>query len=169
VFGLFSGAAMVMFENVPTGFLPLEDKGVLFADVKLPDGASLQRTEEVVARIVDMAKASDGVADVISFSSFSIIGGNGSNVALVIAILDPWDERTASNLAWYRFLGVLNQKLATIPEANAFAFPVPPVSGLENSGGVEAELQNITGGSSQELASVASSFIFHLNQLSEVA
>jgi len=158
-----------MFKSVPTGFLPLEDKGVLFVDVKLPDGASLQRTEEVVDRIVEMTKASDGVSDVISVSGFSIIGGNASNVALVIAILDPWDARTAPNLAWYRILGALNQKLATVPEANAFAFPLPPISGLGSSGGVEAELQDIAGGNPQELASVASSFIFHLNQLSEVA
>lgn len=168
-FGVFVAAAAVMFKNVPTGFLPLEDKGVLFADVKLPDGASLQRTDEVVARIVDMTKSMEGVADVISVSGYSIIAGNASNVALVIAILDPWEARTESHLAWYRILGGLNGKLATIPEANAFAFPLPPISGLGSSGGVEAELQDIAGGSPRDLASVASSFIFHLNQLPEVA
>lgn len=168
-FGLFIGAAAVMFQNVPSGFLPLEDKGVLFADVQLPEGASLKRTEEVVSRMVDMMQETDGVSDVISVTGVGLIAGNASNVALLIAILDPWDQRTASELAWYRILGAINQKLSTVPDANAFAFPLPPIMGLGTSGGLEAELQDIGGGTPRDLASVAGSFIYHLNQLPEVA
>jgi len=168
VFALFVGATAVMFQKVPTGFLPTEDKGVLFADVQLPDGASLQRTEAVVSRMVDMTREVDGVSDVISVSGYSLIAGGASNVALVIAILDPWEERTTRELAWYSILGKLNRKFATIPDANAFSFPLPPISGLGTSGGLEAELQDVAGGSPRELATVASSFIFHLNQVPEV-
>ena len=168
VFALFVAAAAVMFQKVPTGFLPIEDKGVLFADVQLPDGASLQRTEAVVSRMVDMTREIDGVADVISVSGVSLIAGSASNVALVIAILDSWEERTTRELAWYSILGKLNRRFATIPDANAFSFPLPPISGLGTSGGLEAELQDVAGGSPRELASVASSFIFHLNQIPEV-
>ena len=169
VFGLFAAASGMLFKQVPTGFLPIEDKGVLFVDVKLPDGASLQRTNEITARLVEITRSAPGVSDVISVSGYSIIAGNASNVALVIAVLEPWEARTTHDLAWYGILANLNGKFAAIPEANAFAFPVPTISGLGTGGGLEAELQDVAGGTPLELASVSSSFIFHLNQLPEVA
>ena len=99
---------MALWNSHPRVYLPIEDKGVLFADVQLPDGASLQRTEAVVSRMVDMTREIDGVADVISVSGVSLIAGSASNVALVIAILDSWEERTTRELAWYSILGKLN-------------------------------------------------------------
>lgn len=166
-FALFIAATFVLFQKVPTGFLPIEDKGVLFADVQLPDGASLKRTNEIVSGIVDKINATDGVADVISVTGTSIIAGAASNAALVIAILDPWDERTAPQHKWYNMLGKINQDLATIPGANAFAFPLPPIMGLGTSGGIEAELQDLEGRSPQALASAVRSLVFHSNQMPE--
>lgn len=166
-FAIFVVATFVLFQNVPTGFLPIEDKGVLFSDVQLPDGASLRRTDEIVTNIVDMALATDGVSDVISVSGTSIIAGAASNAALVISILDPWDQRTAEQHKWYNLLGSLNRDLATIPGANAFAFPLPPIMGLGTSGGLEAELQDLEGQSPQALASAVRSLVFHSNQLPE--
>lgn len=168
-FAIFMGATFVLFQNVPTGFLPIEDKGALFADVQLPDGASLKRTNEIVSGIVDNINATDGVADVISVTGTSIIAGAASNAALVIAILDPWDERTAPQHKWYNMLGKINQDLATIPGANAFAFPLPPIMGLGTSGGIEAELQDLEGRSPQALASAVRSLVFHSNQMPEFA
>lgn len=169
VFAIFAAAAFALFRSAPTGFLPVEDKGVLFSDVQLPDGASLKRTEEVASRVVEMMRATDGVADVISVSGYSIIAGAASNAALVIAILEPWDDRTAPEHKWYRILGAINGKLATIPEANAFAFPLPPIMGLGTSGGLEAELQDLEGQSPQALASAVRSLVFHANQQPEFA
>lgn len=169
IFAIFVGAAFMMFRTVPTGFLPTEDKGVLFSDIQLPDGASLKRTDEVVSGIVDMMKATDGVSDVISVSGFSLISGNASNAALAIAILDPWDKRTTPATKWFRILGRINQQLFAIPEASAFAFPLPPIMGLGTSGGLEAELQDLEGQSPQALASAVRSLVFHANQRPEFA
>ncbi len=166
-FALFVVATFFLFQNAPTGFLPIEDKGVLFSDVQLPDGASLRRTDEIVSGIVDTMNATDGVANVISVTGTSIIAGAASNAALVIAILDPWAERTAPQHKWYNLLGKINQDLATIPGANAFAFPLPPIMGLGTSGGIEAELQDIEGQSPQALASAVRSLVFHSNQMPE--
>ncbi|MBT5455308.1 MAG: multidrug efflux RND transporter permease subunit [Rhodospirillaceae bacterium] len=169
VFGIFAGAAFMLFRSAPTGFLPVEDKGVLFSDIQLPDGASLKRTDEVVSRIVDMMRATDGVSDVISVSGVSLISGSASNAALAIVILDPWDKRTAPQHKWFRILGRINRQLAAIPEANAFAFPLPPIMGLGTSGGLEAELQDLEGQSPQALASAVRSLVFHANQTPEFA
>lgn len=169
VFVIFAGATFALFRTAPTGFLPTEDKGVLFSDIQLPDGASLKRTDEVASRVVGMIKAVDGVADVISVSGYSLISGAASNAALVIVVLDPWDKRTAPQHKWFRILGRVNQELSAIPEANAFAFPIPPISGLGTSGGLEAELQDLEGQSPQALASVVRSLVFHANQRPELA
>jgi len=164
VFGMFVGATLFLFQNVPTGFLPTEDKGVLFSDIQLPDGASLTRTNELVSGVVDMIHETDGVSDVISVTGHSLIAGAASNAALVITILDPWDERTSEQHKWYNILDRINQGLAAIPGANAFAFPLPPIMGLGTSGGLEAELQDLEGRSPQELAAAVRSLVYHSNQ-----
>ena len=169
VFAIFGGATFMMFKNAPTGFLPTEDKGVLFSNVQLPDGASLSRTNEVVADIVDMMRATEGVQEVISVTGFSIISGAASNSALVIPILTPWSERTGPGLKWYEILGTLNAKLAGISSANAFAFPLPPIMGLGTSGGIEAELQDLQDRSPQEMAAAVRSLVVHANQSGEFA
>lgn len=169
VFAIFGGATFMMFKTAPTGFLPTEDKGVLFSNVQLPDGASLSRTNKVVTGIVDMMRNTEGVQDVISVTGFSIISGAASNSALVIPILTPWSERTAPGLKWYEILGTLNAKLAGISSANAFAFPLPPIMGLGTSGGIEAELQDLQDRSPQEMAAAVRSLIVHANQSGEFA
>lgn len=163
VFALFVAAAFMLFRDAPSGFLPIEDKGAFFADVQLPEGASLQRTADVTERITEMVRATDGVSDVISVAGVSLIGGAASNSALVIVMLDPWEERTAPEHKWFRILRAINGKLATIPEANAFAFPLPPIMGLGTGGGLEAELQDLEGRSPQELAAAVRSLVFHGN------
>lgn len=164
VFPIFGGATFMMFKNAPTGFLPIEDKGVLFSNIQLPDGASLTRTSEVVAEVVEMMRATEGVQDVISVTGFSIISGTASNAALVIPILTPWSERTGPGLKWYEILQTLNGKLAGISSANAFAFPLPPIMGLGTSGGIEAELQDLQDRSPQEMAAAVRSLVVHANQ-----
>lgn len=169
VFAIFGGATFMMFKSAPTGFLPTEDKGVLFSNVQLPDGASLSRTNEVVAGIVDMMRSTEGVLDVISVTGLSIISGAASNSALVIPILTPWSERTGPGLKWYEILVTLNAKLASISSANAFAYPLPPIMGLGTSGGIEAELQDLQDRSPQEMAAAVRSLIVHANQSGEFA
>lgn len=169
VFAIFGGATFMMFKNAPTGFLPTEDKGVLFGNVQLPDGASLSRTDEVVTGIVDMMLEVDGVDDVISVTGFSIISGAASNSALVIPILAPWNERTGPGLKWYEILGTLNGKLSTISSAEAFAFPLPPIMGLGTSGGIEAELQDLQDRSPQEMSAAVRSLIVHANKSDDFA
>lgn len=169
VFAIFGGATFMMFKTAPTGFLPTEDKGVLFSNVQLPDGASLSRTNEVVTGLVDMMLEVEGVQDVISVTGFSIISGAASNSALLIPILTPWDERTGPGLQWYEILGTLNAKLAGISSANAFAFPLPPIMGLGTSGGIEAELQDLQDRSPQEMAAAVRSLIVHANKSGEFA
>lgn len=164
VFGLFVVATAAMFMNVPTGFLPTEDRGVFLGNVQLPDGASLSRTEQVTDDVVEQVRKVPGVSDVISVAGFSIISGAASNASLVIPILEPWADREEPGLRWYEILGKLNGLLSQVPSANAFAFPLPPISGLGTSGGIEAQLQDLQDRTPQELAAAVRSLVVHANQ-----
>lgn len=169
VFGVFVGATLFMFQNVPTGFIPLEDKGVFFGNIQLPDGASLSRTELVADQATEMLLEVDGVTDVIAISGFSILGGAASNSALLIPILSEWDERTEPELRWFAILRNINQRLASLIEAEAFAFPLPPIAGLGTGGDIEAQLQDFQGRSPQELAAAMRSLVFSANQRPELS
>ncbi len=169
VFALFAAATGFLFARVPTGFLPLEDKGALMANIQLPDGASLSRTEEVARRASDMLADIDGVRDVLAVPGFSLLSGAAPNSALIIMIMDPWNQRKDFDKKWFSILRKANAKFATIASANAFAFPIPPIIGLGTGGGVEVELQDLSGGSPQELAAAARSLVFAVNQQPELA
>ncbi len=160
----FIAGTLGLFKMAPTGFLPLEDNGFFMSHIQLPDGASLNRTEEVVQEVTEMMLATDGVSDVIAISGMSIISGASSNAALIIPILTPWDERTTQPLQWYNILGKLNQQVATIPAAQGFVFPMPAIMGLGTGGGFEAKVLDLTGGSPDELAQAVRSLIFKANQ-----
>ncbi|ADJ28743.1 efflux RND transporter permease subunit [Nitrosococcus watsonii] len=161
---IFLVATVYLFLRAPSGFLPTEDKGVLMVNVQLPDGASLARTETVIDEITQMTRDTAGITDVISVTGFSILGGAASNAGLVIPILAPWDERSSPQLQWEPILGQLNASLASIATAEAFAFPPPPITGLGTGGGIEAQLQDLGGGSPQKLAAAMGSLVFAANQ-----
>lgn len=167
IFVAFFAGTVFMIAKVPTGFVPLEDKGVLLVNVQLPDGAALRRTDEVAAKMSTMIKEMDGVQDVISVTGYSILAGAGSNYALIIPILTPWSERTSSELRWFNILERMDEKLATVPEADAFVLPLPPIDGLGLSGGVTGQLQDNAGRPVQELASVTRALVVAVNEQPE--
>jgi len=164
IMAAFIAGTLGLFKAAPTGFLPLEDNGYFMSHVQLPDGASLNRTEEVMDEITNLMLEVDGVSDVIAISGYSIMSGAASNAALIIPILTPWDERTTPELQWYNILGTLNQKLATIPSAQGFVFPMPAIMGLGTGGGFEANVLDLNGGTADELAQAIRSLVFNANQ-----
>ncbi len=164
----FAGIAVMtglMFQSVPTGFLPYEDRGAFFANVQLPDGASLARTEEVTEGIVEDVLAINGVSDVISVSGFSLLSGVASNGALMVITLDHWDDRQTMETLWFRILRQINGRLATNIDAEAFAFPPPPIAGLGMSGGLEAQIQDVEARGAQDLAAAVRGFVFAANDV----
>lgn len=85
------------FKIISTGFIPDEDQGILLAQITLPDGASLSRTEEVSRKFVDQIKDIDG----INKEKLTVFGGNGSvNQSTVIIQLDEYAERKVSPVSW---------------------------------------------------------------------
>jgi len=161
---LFLAGTVYLIRTVPTSFVPLEDKGVLLVNVTLPEGASLARTKAAAAEMTRTLLGMDGIADVISVSGYSIIAGAGANYALLIPVLKPWSERTSAELRWFNILKHIDEKLAQVPGAEAFALPLPPIDGLGITGGITAQLQDYDDRGIQGLASVARALVVAANQ-----
>lgn len=158
-----------LLKVTPTGFIPNEDKGNFMVDIQLPDGAALIRTGEVMKQVTDAIKDEPGVANVMTVSGFSLIAGAvSSNAGLAIVTLDPWDERTDSELHQDVIVQKVQAKLSAISSANIRAFSLPAIPGLGSTSGLELVMTDQLGREAKDLASVMRSFIINANQAPEI-
>lgn len=148
------------FGSLPTGFLPAEDQGYVFANIQLPDAASLQRTEQVLAKVDKVLGNTPGVADWVSIGGFSLLTStNGSNLGLVAIVFDPWEDRTEPHLSQDAIVANLRSQFDQIQEAIVFAFVPPPIDGLGAAGGFQMQLQDRGAVGLAELQSVADEMV----------
>ncbi|SDQ34666.1 multidrug efflux RND transporter permease subunit [Pseudoxanthomonas sp. CF125] len=125
--------AGVMFKAVPAGFIPLQDKLYLIAGVKMPEGASIERTDAVLKKIATIAKGIEGVESEVAFPGLNPLQfTNTPNNGVVFFTLKPFDQRKNSAAA---ITAELNQKISGIQEGFAFALMPPPIQGLGNGSG----------------------------------
>ena len=163
--GAIFGGVYWLGGQVPSGFVPLEDRGAFMIDVRLPDAASMNRTSEVLERIDSILFETEGVADVITVPGYSIISGAvASNVGLHVVVLDTWEDRSDPELFLDNILADLRGEFAGIGSANIFPFNIPPIPGLGTTGGIELQLQDLGGRPASELAATMRSFVFSANQ-----
>jgi multidrug efflux pump len=133
----------VLFKAVPSGFVPTQDKQYLIGFAQLPDGATLDRTEQVIRRMGDIMLQQPGVENAVAFPGLSINGfTNSSNSGIVFAALKPFDERKSPALSGGAIAGQLNRQFAAIPDAFIVIFPPPPVQGLGTTGGFKLQIED---------------------------
>jgi len=143
VYLVLVGVTALLFKAVPSGFVPAQDKQYLIGFAQLPDGATLDRTEDVIRRMGDIALKHPGIENAVSFPGLSINGfTNSSNSGIVFVTLKPFAERTTPELHGAAIAGSLNQKFAAIDEAFIAMFPPPPVQGLGTTGGFKLQLED---------------------------
>lgn len=131
------------FTTLPTGFLPEEDQGYVFANIQLPDASSLQRTQAVMKKVDEVIKKTPGVKDYISIGGFSLLTGtNGSNQGFVAIVFEPWDKRQSPRESQRAILAHLAREFYQIEEAVVFPFAPPPIDGLGNAGGFQMQVQD---------------------------
>ncbi|HEY1857309.1 efflux RND transporter permease subunit [Acidocella sp.] len=153
-----------VFEHTPTAFLPAEDQGYFLINVQLPNGASLERTNDVVDELTTILHKTSGVEHVIGVSGFSIVtGAQEPSGGLVIAILTPWSQRGRSESA-EALMAKLKPTFNAIPSADIAAFDPPPIPGVSATGGINYVLEAQNGESVQQLAAAARGLIFAANQ-----
>ncbi len=148
------------FSTLPTGFVPTEDQGYLFVDVQLPDAASKQRTAQVMEKLDEICRDTDGIADYVSVTGYSLLGGSAaSNVGFIAVIFEPWDDRKTSELGQDAILQRLQDAMNQLDEAIAFAFIPPPIDGLGSAGGFQMEVQDVGNVGYQALQTAAESLV----------
>jgi multidrug efflux pump len=159
-----------LFKVVPGGFVPGQDKQYLIGFAQLPDGATLDRTEDVIRRIGDIAMKQPGVEHAIAFPGLSINGfTNSSNSGIVFVSLKPFDQRTTADLSAGAIAGQLNAKFGGIQEAFIAMFPPPPVQGLGTTGGFKLQLEDRASLGYAELDRVTKAFMAKAYQTPELA
>lgn len=147
--------------RTPTGFLPQEDQGAFFIEAKLPDGASLNRTREVVGQIEKVVAGLPGIRDVSVITGYSMLNGLAqSNSAFVIVTLKPFEQRDVGVNA---LLAAVARGTAEVP-ALVVPFNLPPIIGLGTGGGFEYQLQNLEGRPPAEMAQVMRALVLAANQ-----
>ena len=116
-----------MFQIVPQGFVPTQDKQYLVSFTQLPDGSTLERTEEVIREMSEIALATPGVSNAVGFPGLSINGfTNSSSAGIVFVVLDDFKKRHDPNLSGIALSQQLQQKFNGIEEAFIAIFPPPP-------------------------------------------
>jgi multidrug efflux pump len=143
VYSVLALAAIVMFKLVPAGFVPLQDKQYLIGVARLPEGATLNRTEAVVHRMAAVAKEVPGVEAAVQFPGMSINGFTlAPNAAISFSKLKPFEERRAPDQSGPAITATLNKRMGQIQQASVLLVPPPPVSGLGNIGGFKMMLED---------------------------
>ncbi|ELB2802976.1 efflux RND transporter permease subunit [Vibrio alginolyticus] len=137
------GGTVSLFKAVPGGFIPQQDKQYLVAIAQLPDAASLDRTESVIKEMENLALATPGVAQTISFPGLSVNGfTNSPNSGIVFVTLEDFDKRNDPTLGANAIVASLNKSFSIIDEAFVAIFPPPPIQGLGSTGGFKLQIED---------------------------
>ncbi|MBW8823398.1 MAG: multidrug efflux RND transporter permease subunit [Xanthomonadales bacterium] len=136
VYAVLLLATGFMFKLVPAGFIPTQDKLYLIAGVKLPEGASIARTDAMLRKVADIAQHTEGVAHTISFPGLNALQfTNTPNTGVAFIPLKPFSERHGRSAE--QINAEISQKIAGLQEGFAFSMMPPPILGLGNGNGYQ--------------------------------
>jgi hydrophobe/amphiphile efflux-1 (HAE1) family protein len=133
-----------LLESYPVGFIPQQDQGRMFIDVRLPDAASVQRTRDVMEQVEKIAHTIPGVAHTMVIAGQSVLmQSNASNYGTMFVILEPWSDRDAPELTANGIIDQLRQAYAAqIKEAIIGVYGMPPVPGIGLASGFKLMVEN---------------------------
>ncbi|QXV64057.1 efflux RND transporter permease subunit [Mucilaginibacter sp. 21P] len=152
---------------LPTGFIPTEDQGVIYANITTPPGATVERTEQIMSAIQEQSKHIPEIESVSTLAGYSLVNSvAGASYGMVMINLKPWEERDKSIA---KITDELTQKTRFLTDASIQFFPPPTVPGFGNSSGFEIRVLDKTGtGDLQKTAAVTNKFLADLNATEQV-
>jgi len=154
--------------KLPSGFIPSEDQGLIYAIIQTPPGSTLERTNAVSQRLASLAKDVPGIANISTLAGYEVLTeGRGSNAGTCLIDLKPWDERKETVTDIIKLLEV---KAKEIPGANVEFFEPPAVPGYGAAGGFQLQLLDKTStGDYKALERVNNEFMEKLKKRKELA
>jgi HAE1 family hydrophobic/amphiphilic exporter-1 len=173
IFTLAGFAACVVgivwtFTKVPTGFVPLEDRGLVMIDVWMPDSASQERTVAAARKVEEILAETDGVKNYSRLSGFSIINDKGSNYAAMFAGLEDWSVRLPKGRDTDTIMAELRRKTAAIPDALCIVFSLPAIDGVGSASGFDLRLQDRSGVGRQAMGELVQGLVVDGNAQSKL-
>ena len=170
LYAILIGTAMFLFHIVPAGFVPAQDKQYLVSFAQLPDAATLDRTDEVIRQMSQMALENPNVESAVAFPGLSINGfTNSPNSGIVFVTLKPFAQRTRADQTGFAVAHQLQGKFNSIKEAFIAIFPPPPVQGLGTIGGFKLQLQDRAALGNDALNDALTAFMGKAAQAPELA
>ncbi len=167
LFAVFSLGIFFISNNLPSGFIPSEDQGMLYAIIQTPPGSTLERTNDLSNDLVKVIQSVEGVKSVSSIAGYEVLTeGRGSNAGTCLINLKPWSDRehTVNEI-----IEELEEKAKDIPGATIEFFDPPAVPGFGAAGGFALQLLDKTNeGSYEELEKVKNDFMAELNKRKEI-
>lgn len=129
-----------MFQAVPAGFIPTQDRQTLIAGVRLPEGASIERTDAMLSRLAELGRDTDGVAHLITFPGRNVtLGTTTPNIGGAFLPLEPFAHRTRSA---GEINAELNRKFGALQEGFTFSIMPPPILGLGSAAGYSLYIED---------------------------
>ncbi len=155
-----------VFRQAPKGFVPQQDQGRIIVSIQLPDAASLQRTQQILAAIDAIARKTPGVDHSITVAGYSFVQqAAGSNFASMFIVLKPFDQRRTRDLADTAIMNNLRRAWGKeINGAQVLAFGSPPVPGLSVAGGFKFIVEDPAGLGPQYLERQTNALVAKLSQ-----
>ncbi len=165
IYALLIGLAGVQFSRAPTGFIPEQDQGYLITVLQLPPGASLDRTEAVVKRAVDIILKTKGIEHVAPFAGLDATTFTvSSNAGTIFSGLPTLYNHKLEGVTAATVLADLRKRLSVIQDAYVLTIPPPPVQGLGSAGGFKLMVQDRAGLGSDALAHAAQALVAAANK-----
>jgi HAE1 family hydrophobic/amphiphilic exporter-1 len=154
--------------TTPSGFVPSEDRGVIFVSIELPRGASLDRTFAFTEELFQITRQVKGVRTSSFISGRNFFSGAGSSYALGFLNLEDWDERGSDAQSIDGLIRELNNRTSDLAEASVIFFTPPSIPGFGAVEGFEMRILDRASGDLAELDQVANNFVGSLIQRPEI-
>ena len=153
--------------SLPSGFIPSEDQGMIYAIIQTPPGTTLERTNDVTKHLQKLAEEIEGIKSVSALAGYEVLTeGRGSNAGTCLINLKPWDDRKQTVR---EVMHELEKKAAEIPGANIEFFDPPAVPGYGAAGGFTAQLLDKTNtGDYKRLEQVRDEYLKELKKRPEL-
>ena len=163
----FAGGIILIANNLPSGFIPSEDQGMVYAIIQTPPGSTLERTNDISRQLQTIIQKVDGVKSVSSIAGYEVLTeGRGSNAGTCLINLKPWSERKHT---MQEIIYELEEKAKSIPGATIEFFDPPAVPGFGAAGGFALQLLDKTNsGNYNLLEKVKNDFMKELGERKEL-
>jgi HAE1 family hydrophobic/amphiphilic exporter-1 len=166
---VFSGITVFLFQITPSGFIPNEDRGIIFADVTLPPGSTLENTQNTVQELDSIIESMDLVEARINVVGFSLLNSiNGGSYSFSVIKLKDWAERTEDGQSVDAVVKQLFAKTAAMKDAKLLFFTPPSIRGLGTTDGFELKIEDKGNDDWQTISNVSNKFLGKLMTRPEV-